>query len=267
MSVPALKMSPIPAAVIALAFAAAPAANAADCKSIHMKSAAAMKSESGAAAGMIRWAAAVAPETASSSAVIGTAMAYDAAVAEAATALKTFQAAASEFAASTSRLSSTAWTNTQSAIRTAQLTEDAASRAGLARAVRGAQAVYDGLMTVADLSGVFAGEVAEVSLDEPTADGIMASVASAASGAAALREAMADRVNWTVITKAMDDLTHDVLAVIGKGEDRAVPRNTAFIQIKAAQDALVGLRSLSAPDLDMMAITHLEILRLAGRGL
>jgi hypothetical protein len=258
--------------MIALAIAAVPSAEASDARRVLKISHSAVVLTPGAAAELTRFAAAFAPGAAHADTVMAVASSYDSAIADAASALKSFHKASSDYASATSKLGAMAWSNTQSALKTASALNDSSpsARAGLVRAAQGAQAIFDSAMTIADLAGSY-GEWSDqesARLESPaSADGIAASYSAAVSGVAALQRSMSERVNWGRAMQALDDLSHDVMAVIGADDTRAVPRNTAFIQIKAAKDAMSDLRSIITPQLDLMAITQLEILRLAGRGL
>lgn len=272
MTVPAPKLYPLPAAMIALAIAAAPSAEASDSRRILRISDTAVVLTPGVAAGLARFAVSIAPDASQAASVMATASAYDAAVTKAGAALKDFHVASSGYAAAAVRLSALAWSGTQSAVATASALNESSPerRAALARAGRGAQAVFDSVMTIADLAGSYVETQDEgaVRLEAPaSAAGIAASYSAAASGLTAFQRTMTEKVDLGRAMQALDDLSHDVLAVIGPSDVRAIPRNTAFIQIKAAKDALADLSSMTPPHLDMMAITNLEILRLAGRGL
>ena len=271
MTVPAPKFSPLPAAMIALAFATVSSADAEDGKKIHMKTAAAMTAEIGPASAMTAWASAFAPAR-PADAAMSVAVGYDAALLGVQTSLASFRLASSHYAASMASLGKQAWTNVHDLARTARVMGETqpVSAAALARTSQGAQAVLGGLLSVADIVGTFGQTVEEDHAraeTSPALAGMTSSFSSATSALSTLQQAMIERLDWTQVMQAMEDLSHDVIAVIGPTEQRAVPRNAAFIQIKAASDALADIRAMKAPEIDVLAITNMEILRLAGRGL
>jgi hypothetical protein len=271
MTVPAPKLSPLPAAMIALAFAAATSAEAEDGKRIHMSSHTAATAQTGPAVAMTQWASTIA-FAGSSSIAIDSAAACDRGLSGMQAALDAFRLASVDYVASAAKLSAVAWSNVHAVVLTASLIKDdqPVSAAAIARVSHGAQAVFDGLLTVTDLVAGYAWTAEEIGGEatvHPSSQGIAASYASASAAVTRLRQSFAERLDWARITQSMDDLSHDVMAVIGPSETRAAPRTSAFIQIKAANDALADLRTLTAPDIDVLAITNMEILRLAGRGL